>query len=68
VLLWCGTAAVARSGKRCGEEAGVVPAEGHGIPHGIKACRGGFRRARMTREKEDDARGMGEKGGGLMLK
>jgi len=61
-------AAVARSGKRCGEEAGVVLVEGHGIPHGIQACRGGFRRARKTRGKEDDARGMGEKGGGLMLK
>jgi hypothetical protein len=63
----CGVA-VARSGKRCGEEAGVVTAEGHGIPHGAKACRGGLRRARITREEEDNARGMGEKGGGLMLK
>jgi hypothetical protein len=42
--------------------------EVHGVLHGVKACRGGCRRARMAREKEDNARGMGEKGRGAMLK
>ena len=47
----CCGAVVARSGKRCGEEARVVPTEGHGIPHGIQTCRGGFMRARMTERR-----------------
>lgn len=32
--------------------------EGHGTPHGDKACPCRSRRARMITEKEDDARGI----------